>query len=372
MIKPNISSYSDLVKKTNFSNVLSFDRLIQSQANYQITSSLNITIDPTNAIAGAVTSQRLIANGNNLHTPVFIGLKQSTGSSGWDNRSGIINVVQYYYDGYDYWYSIMQELGAIPLDIAPPVLSSSNVNGAGTVVNLIFNEPLLASSLPSASDFTGATVTSTSILANTLTLNISPALTPNVNVNITYAGTSIKDFSSNNAAGFVATVNSSGLVPVILNSRAATISEVTAGTYKQNNTTPNWDGAISTTKTFIGNAIYQVSSPVNTAQGFILGLEGTSTSISSLATFANIDFGVFHSGGSYYRIENGNLILVPAVNGDKVRLKRVGSTITAEYERTAGTWVNLYTYTATTNAPLAPVLYLYATNSEATVGYIQN
>jgi chitodextrinase len=87
-------------------------------------------------VQGALVYVRLVADGTNA--PTFTSMKEWTGSSGYDNRNGIVNVVQFFYDGSDVWYSVAQAVGATPVvppDTIAPVmtgtLSSSSVTATG-------------------------------------------------------------------------------------------------------------------------------------------------------------------------------------------------------------------------------------------------
>jgi hypothetical protein len=81
-------------------------------------------------VQGALVYVRLVADGTNV--PTFIGFKEWGGSSGYDNRNGIANQVQFFYDGYDYFYSVSQAVGAVAVDATAPTLSSPTSTQTGT------------------------------------------------------------------------------------------------------------------------------------------------------------------------------------------------------------------------------------------------
>jgi len=72
-------------------------------------------------LKGANTYLRLVANGTN--TPTFTGMREWGGSSGFDNRNGIVNEIQFFNDGVDSWYSISQEVGAVAIPAAATAVS---------------------------------------------------------------------------------------------------------------------------------------------------------------------------------------------------------------------------------------------------------
>lgn len=62
-------------------------------------------------VKGASVYVRLIADGTNA--PTFTGMKEWGGSLGYLNTSRFVNEIQFFYDGYDVWYSISQAVGAV-------------------------------------------------------------------------------------------------------------------------------------------------------------------------------------------------------------------------------------------------------------------
>jgi len=131
-------------------------------------------------MAGAVRNSlvylRLVANGTN--TPDFSAFKEWGGSLGYDNRTGIVNQIQFFYDGYDAYWSGTVAVGATAIDTTAPTVSSAAVaNATPTVVNIVFNEALAAGSVPAASAFTvsGHTVSSLAVSGSNLNVTVTPA-----------------------------------------------------------------------------------------------------------------------------------------------------------------------------------------------------
>jgi hypothetical protein len=92
-------------------------------------------------VRGARVEVRLVADGTN--TPTFTGMKEFGGSSGFDSRAGIVNVVEFYYDGYDVWYYIGQAAGATVVDsIAPTAQSASVTDAAPSTIYIQTSEVL--------------------------------------------------------------------------------------------------------------------------------------------------------------------------------------------------------------------------------------
>lgn len=128
------------------------------------------------AVKGALVYLRLIADGTNA--PTFTGMKEWGGSSGYDNRNGIANQVQFFYDGVDYWYSISQAVGAVAVDAVAPTASNAAVaNATPSIVNITMSESLDPGFVPAASAFTvgGHTVSSVAISGSSINLTCSAA-----------------------------------------------------------------------------------------------------------------------------------------------------------------------------------------------------
>lgn len=146
---------------------------------YAITSVQAFSAAAGTKVAGSLVYVRLVANGT--HTPTFIGFKEWGGSLGWDNRSGIVNEVQFFYDGYDYWYTISQAIGAAAVDTTPPTAVSAVVaNATPTKVSLTMSESIDPAYVATASDFTvsGHVVTGTPVVSgSSVDLTVTAAFT---------------------------------------------------------------------------------------------------------------------------------------------------------------------------------------------------
>lgn len=84
------------------------------------------------AVRGALAYLRLVADGTNA--PNFSAFKEWGSSLGYDNRNGIVNQVQFFYDGTDHWYSVSQAVGAAPMtapDTTAPTLSNPTSASTG-------------------------------------------------------------------------------------------------------------------------------------------------------------------------------------------------------------------------------------------------
>ena len=343
----SVNSVTSSAVSQAFSNTPTFTAFPLVMAQKQINAPTTITVNRIGAVAGASVLIRLIADGVSANTPVFVGAEQVTGSSGWDNRAGIINIVQMQFDGTDFYFSIVQKaLGAV-LDLQAPTFVSSTINAAGTIVTLTFNEDLLATSLPIASNFSGATVTSASIANKVVTLNISPALVQGTTTNLVYNGTTIKDLAGNVAAGFTTQLTVAAvavITPVDLASRQAGIDQVSVGTYKKN--LGGWRVALSPTLNFVGDKTFRTSDASMAGTGAIIGLDTRLVADANIA-YSNIKYWIGYYGGSYKAATNGAQTgaLAGYIAGDKMQLKRTGTNLVAQLEGADGTLTDLFTWT---------------------------
>jgi hypothetical protein len=180
---------------------IQFNRLNTVYASHSVTSAINFTVNATGAASGNSATVQLIANGTNA--PTFAGFKQSTGSSRYENRAGILNVIQFVRIGADYWYSIFQELDPLPADAVAPTLLSSSQTGANIL--LTYSEAL-ATPPPATSAFSatgGLTISSASISGAGLTVGLNAV--PSQNYTFAYTVPTqnpIRDLSGNLAAAF--------------------------------------------------------------------------------------------------------------------------------------------------------------------------
>jgi hypothetical protein len=210
-INPMQSAYTSTPTFQNLPNII---------ATKIINAPLTISPDTTGAIAGAMVIMRFVADGVNANTPTFTGMRALTGSSGWDNRAGFINLVQMLYDGTDYWYSIGQDADQGIADTTAPLVNTRSFNAAGNQITLFYNEVLLTSSVPPTTAFTGATVTNVAISGTTVILTVNPAIAPGTSITLGYTGTGIKDLAGNSAANFSGAVS----VPAATDTTPPTLS----------------------------------------------------------------------------------------------------------------------------------------------------
>ena len=181
-------------------------------------------------VKGSHTYLRLVADGTNA--PTFTGMKEWGGSAGYDNRNGIVNELEFFYDGYDYWYYISQQVGATAVDSTAPTANSAAVaNATPTVVNITMSEALDAAYVPAASAFTvsGHTVSSVAISGSTINVTVSAALTYGEARTVSYTqpgSNQARDAAGNLLASFssLSITNNRATVP-----GAPTIGTATAG-----------------------------------------------------------------------------------------------------------------------------------------------
>jgi hypothetical protein len=176
MARLSSSSQGELVGTAEFSTAIPLTFAGQTYMPQQTVSSVLAFTVAASPVQGALVYVRLVADGTNA--PTFTGMKEWGGSLGYDNRAGIVNEVQFFYDGYDYWFSISQAIGAVAVDTVAPTAGSALVaNAAPTIVAITMSEALDPAYVPAASAFTvsGHTVSSAAISGSTINLTCTAA-----------------------------------------------------------------------------------------------------------------------------------------------------------------------------------------------------
>lgn len=159
-----------------------------------VASVLAFTIAP-NPVQGALAYVRLVANGT--HVPTFAGMKEWGGSLGYDNRNGIANQVQFFYDGVDYWFSISQAVGAVAVDgTAPTALSALIANATPAIVTITHSEALDPAHVPIPAAYTVAGHIASAVAVSGSAVNVTfgtPFVNGEVARTIAYAKTGTND-----------------------------------------------------------------------------------------------------------------------------------------------------------------------------------
>ena len=108
-MKPQRIEKISVVKVVPFTTKVLFDNSLSiSQA--WVTNSTDFTPETIGALPGNKALCRLIGDG--INTPTFSGFKAMTNSVAYDPTSFNINLVEFLFDGIDYWYNILS--GGLP------------------------------------------------------------------------------------------------------------------------------------------------------------------------------------------------------------------------------------------------------------------
>lgn len=248
-----------------------------------ITGALAFTVAASPQL-GARTYTRLVSNGVNV--PTFVGMKEWGGSSGYDNRSGIVNELEFFYDGNDYWYSYSQAVGATAVDTTAPTASSSAVaDAAPTVVVITMSEPLDVGFVPATSAFavSGHTVSSITISGSTINVTVLEAFANGdaaSTVSYTQPGSNqVRDLAGNLLASFASLAITNNVAAPA--TAPAQVTGLTLGTATQNSQPLTW-----TAPSNGGSAItdYIVQWAVAGSGTWNTFADGTSTATSTTVT----------------------------------------------------------------------------------------
>lgn len=150
------------------------------------------------AVRNALVVLPMIADGNSAHVPDFSAFWESNSSSGWDNTTGIYNLVQFWFDGSYKWVSIFQQIGAQPVAAAASAVTlarsaASAVIGTPVTITVGTNNPLIGSETESvtlSSNVAGAWSVNP-VVVNAGTPTATSVFTPSAAGAATFTGTAV-------------------------------------------------------------------------------------------------------------------------------------------------------------------------------------
>ena len=345
------------------------------------------TVTGTPALGSQVTVN-LQADGSSL--PTFTGMYESTGSSGYDNRAGVINQITFYWDGFYYWYFIQQRVGDAGTDLVLPInLNSIIANATPTIASLTFSEALDQAATLRTSDFaiSGKTISAVAFASSTqINITVSVAFVNGDTPTVTYtkpatAINQIKDLVGNAALTFgpSSIVNNVGSTKKVVRLNAVSVGMIESG-----------DPAVGYTYTTSDNTIARyantsnLSMPASTA-GFVeatlSGLVNGPTQILGLnsvnngTTFSAVTnrYMVYNTAGTYKVGTNGTGIITPNgtipsyANNDVVKLDRDGAGAVTAYVN----GVLLHTWTGTSTEVLYPAIFKASSTGQQSHGTLK-
>lgn len=312
-----------------------------------------------NPVQGASVYVRLTADGTNA--PTFSGFTEWGGSMGYDNRPGIVNVAQFFYDGATAWYSVAQAANATPSATAVTMTgpTSGTVSVASSAFTIGANGALSSSVTVTPSDnggggsFSPASVTISSGTP-TATFTYTPSATVQTDtISVTNNGGLTNPANISYAASAAAPSAS-----VVRFSQLSGMTESgSASNWIYTGTSGSWGGeqALSTTglQSGVDGSIALTLEAIGN-DGFIMGPTTSATPVS----FGSLTYGVWASqSSSQWKVINNGSPVTPAtpatpagppVVGDKARLRRAGTTLYVEVYRAANAaagWQTIHTFT---------------------------
>ncbi len=372
---------SALPVSTAFSQSVALDayRYTPQQA---VTGALTFTV-AAGAVVGGVMKMRLVANGTN--TPDFTAFRTLNGSSGWDNTSGVVNLVYFEYDGNDGLISIAQRVGDLGSDVVPPTaIGAAVANATPTVVNLTTSEAVDQTTTLRASDFTvsGHTISSMAFASSTqINATVSAAFTSGeaaLTLSYTQPGTSInqiKDLSGNLMASFsgLAITNNvsggGGGTNIRLSGLSTGTTESGAGPYGYSLTS---SGGYANTSNLslppVTDGTFTLTITAAAAGGIPLFCLCATNTVTAFAD-SNTAYAIFLNGGNFYTaLQDGGATYNGATNGPAggtvawaaghlIKFQRVGTATTAWLSTNGGTsFTLLHTFSGTTTQRLYPAI----------------
>jgi hypothetical protein len=355
-----------------FVTTIRLDALLTVYAAHQINAPLAITIDPAGAIPGATAALRLVSDGVNI--PTFSGVKRANASADFYNGATIVNIVQIFYDGVDFWMSMWQEDGVVPPDIAAPVLQTAVIYAATPDrINLIYSENLQSNPpANSAYSIAGKSITGITIAGNTVTIIVnSPFAAGSVSINYTPGSNPIRDAAGNLAAALtnqsVINLAAEGS-PIAFSTRSPNITVNGLNTVYTSTSAVNWGEFMLADKFLPANTDGWISIQGATNGAGVSAVLGFNTSNINQSYSGNYEFFAWISAGTFYYGTNGGGVTNTFVAGTALyRLRRVSGSISLQSSSNSGlTWTTIYTWPGTQNAAL------YVNVAFAALGVVSN
>lgn len=381
-----ISNELNKWKLSSYSIVVQLDGNRYMPQQQSIGSSIGYTL-AANPVAGASNYVRLIADG--IITPTFTGFLEHGSSFGYDNTSGIINNITFWYDSVDAWYSIAQEVNATPLIV--PVLSSSIIaNATPTTLTLTYSQTLDTNSVPDISAFSisnsGGTdnVTNVSVSGSTVILTKSRTTLSTDVISMSYTIPNTNQIKSQ-SSGLLASNLSNNSVTNNVSSLTVVRLTSTTGVTESGDATDGWNyvptslgdftggnGGVSASKiASSGDGYYQfkITSWTAGTRGALLALHTSQARVTYTSTLFSI---YITSSTNDYRVSTGgtgnqtpSTPRTAQVN-DIIRIGRTGDQGYVSVSSDNGvTFTTLNTWASITTADVWSVLLFGATTSTA-------
>lgn len=315
------------------------------------------------AVRGAMVYLRMIADGVNM--PNFSAFKQWGLGGDYDNRNGIVNQVQFFYDGADLFYSASQAVGAVAV---APAAAGVTMTGPTGGVNGVASSNFTLGVTPVGGTISGTVriTPASTVPGDTFTPSFRDVTTaaPTGTFTLTPSSTGARTISATNNGGLAnpagITYTATATAPAGGYLRLATLDAGTAesGTGPYTYTVSN-GGASFGTKGGVSSQLRPTGADASAIvinsnnQGMVYGVTTAANS-----AFTAMDYGILAGNATndaYTPIVAGGVgsptaVLVAA--GDSIRLSFIGSTLVVEVARSASptTWIAVYTFTGVSTA----------------------
>jgi hypothetical protein len=350
-------------KTLPFSEELVFDAGIVIYGRANAANGLAFSANLAGAIPGSTAVLELVATGGTA--PDFSEFKPLNGSSGWVNDSGIINLVVVYYFGPGrIWYTVAQEEGQVPIDIAAPTLVSAVIpNAAPSTVILTFSEALAVRATPtSAFAISGKTITGFAQSGSTVTLTVSVPFVAGASATVAYTqpgSNRLQDAVGNQVANIAATaITNNVAAPTIPLTIASQTGQVTvSGTTYTNNHAPGYNGYALFAQRIPANTDGYVEVGISVGFG-VFGLNLTNALHWYGEAPNGYEYGVVPGSTGFWRYMTGGVasadtaVALAGGTNKRARLRRTAGVISAEASANGTTWTTIYTWPGIQNAAL--------------------
>lgn len=338
-----------------FNTAIPFNKLSQYMASHTMVGNITFSANPTNAIAGAVTTVEVIGNGT--HDVSFdSSIKFADGSKAFNKSAGVVNYLIFSCIRVGV-YCVQILLEAVPDFTAPTVVSATVEDANPDRIVITYSELLNNSSVPANGDFAvsgGKTVTNVSISGAVVTLTVDSdyIATDNITVSYTQGTNKIKDLAGNNAANLTSRAVTNNINPVEIDLIPNTFTNMSGGPTFTHTGGSVWNSfALCQQKLAAGDDGYVKITPNSTGAAYV-GL----AFIDDAGNYGAANFGIYAFGGFIYYNLNGGLGIATGVGfaaGDKFKLlvDRTAGTVAVIRDR-SGVETTAHTFTSVPNSDL--------------------
>jgi uncharacterized repeat protein (TIGR02059 family) len=314
------------------------------------------------AVAGGSCYVRLVADGS--HAPAFTGLKQDNKSQSYVNTNGVTNVIKFWYDGTDAWYSISQQVA-----VQPNFVSAQVTNANPNKIAISLASALNSSDVPAASAFSATatngnpTISSVAISGAIVTLTLSRSIAYGETVTVSYAAPGSNPLTDSTNTYQTANFSNQSVTNNV-NETPVTVSSAQVANSAPTVIAVTFTGNLNASSVPAASA-FSVSASGGSAGVSSVAISGAILSLTlnrSIASGETITFSYAVPGSNPLENSDGNASVAAITN----------QSVTNNVSGGLGSVLRLTSLTGVTETADSTLGYDYAPTSSGTAGFGQN